>query len=54
MKDINNKNDSFFKKIRQWLDGVYKQELKEKLYSAFKSKVEINDLSKKLLVKCSE
>ncbi len=54
LKDINNKGNTSFKEIRQWFDDTYKQELKEKLYSALKSKAEINDLSEKLLVKYSE
>ena len=38
----------------QRLGGAYEQELKEKLYSALRSKAEINDLSEKLLAKYSE
>ena len=54
MKDINNKGDGPFRRGGQWLGGAYKQELKEKLYSALRSKAEINDLSEKLLAKYSE
>ena len=39
---------------RYQLGSTYEQELKEKLYSALKSKAEINDLSEKLLAKYSE
>ncbi|GBC29624.2 hypothetical protein GLOIN_2v1783038 [Rhizophagus irregularis DAOM 181602=DAOM 197198] len=49
LKNINNKDNDSFKGVRQRLGGTYEQELKEKLYSAIKSKAEINDLSEKLL-----
>ncbi|UZO11548.1 uncharacterized protein OCT59_003111 [Rhizophagus irregularis] len=48
LKNINNKDNDSFKGVRQRLGGTYEQELKEKLYSAIKSKAEINDLSEKL------
>src|SRR6266498_4805551 len=54
LNGINNKGDSFFKRVGQQLGGAYEQELKEKLYSTLKSKAEINDLSEKLLAKYSE
>ena len=54
LKDINNKSDCFFRGVGQRLGGAYEQELKEKLYSALRSKAEINDLSEKLLAKYSE
>ena len=53
LNDIN-KGDGSFKGVGQRLGGAYEQELKEKLYSALKSKAEINDLSEKLLAKYSE
>src|SRR6266498_4627229 len=54
LNGINNKGDSFFKRVGQQLGSAYEQELKEKLYSTLKSKAEINDLSEKLLAKYSE
>ena len=54
LKDINNKGDGSFRGVGQWLGGAYEQELKEKLYSALKSKAEINDLSEKLIDKYNE
>ena len=54
LKDINNKGDGSFRGVGQRLGGAYEQELKEKLYSALRSKAEINDLSEKLLAKYSE
>jgi hypothetical protein len=54
LNDINNKGNSSFKGVGQRLGDAYEQELKEKLYSALKSKAEINDLSEKLLAKYSE
>ncbi|CAB4393925.1 unnamed protein product [Rhizophagus irregularis] len=53
LNDIN-KGDSSFKGVGQRLGGAYEQELKEKLYSALKSKAEINDLSEKLVDKYNE
>ncbi|GBB88745.1 hypothetical protein RclHR1_15320009 [Rhizophagus clarus] len=47
LNDIN-KGDGSFKGVSQRLGSAYEQELKEKLYSALKSKAEINDLSEKL------
>ncbi|GBB84661.1 hypothetical protein RclHR1_11230004 [Rhizophagus clarus] len=54
LNGINNKGDGSFKGVGQRLDGAYEQELKEKLYSALKSKAEINNLSEKLVAKYSE
>ena len=54
LKDINNKGDGSFRGVGQRLGGAHEQELKEKLYSALRSKAEINDLSEKLLAKYSE
>ena len=54
LKDINNKGNGFFRGASQRLGDAYEQELKEKLYSALRSKAEINDLIKKLLAKYSE
>ncbi|CAB5351841.1 unnamed protein product [Rhizophagus irregularis] len=54
LKNINNKDNDSFKGVRQRLGGTYEQELKEKLYSAIKSKAEINDLSEKLVDKYNE
>ncbi|CAB4491161.1 unnamed protein product [Rhizophagus irregularis] len=54
LKNINNKDNDSFKEVEQRLGGTYEQELKEKLYSAIKSKAEINDLSKKLVDKYNE
>ncbi|GES86488.1 hypothetical protein GLOIN_2v1762188 [Rhizophagus clarus] len=54
LKNINNKDNDSFKGVRQRLGSAYEQELKEKLYSALKSKAKINDLSEKLLAKYSE
>ncbi|CAB4391149.1 unnamed protein product [Rhizophagus irregularis] len=54
LKDINNKGDGSFKGVGQRLGGAYEQELKEKLYSALKSKAEINDLNEKLVDKYNE
>ena len=54
MKDINNKSDYSFRGVGQRLGGAYEQELKEKLYSALKSKAEINDFSEKLVDKYNE
>ena len=54
LKDINNKGDGSFRGGGQRLGGAYEQEFKEKLYSALRSKAEINDLIKKLLAKYSE
>ena len=54
LKDINNKGDGSFREIGQRLGSAYEQELKEKLYSALRSKAEINDFSEKLLAKCSK
>ncbi|RIA91117.1 hypothetical protein C1645_737364 [Glomus cerebriforme] len=54
LNDINNKSNGFFKGVGQRLGGVYEQEFKEKLYSALKSKAEINDLSEKLIDKYNE
>src|SRR5581483_8809869 len=54
LNDINNKGDGSFKGVSQRLSGAYEQELKEKLYSALKSKAEINDLSEKLVDKYNE
>jgi len=54
LKDINNKGNGFFRRVSQRLGSAYEQELKEKLYSALRSKAKINDLSEKLLAKCSE
>ena len=54
LKDINNKGDGSFRGVDQRLGGSYEQEFKEKLYSALRSKAEINDLSKKLLAKYLE
>ncbi|GES88337.1 hypothetical protein GLOIN_2v1770750 [Rhizophagus clarus] len=48
LNDIN-KGDGSFKGVSQRLGSAYEQELKEKLYSALKSKAEINDLSEKLI-----
>ncbi|CAB5203856.1 unnamed protein product [Rhizophagus irregularis] len=48
LKDINNKSDCSFRGVGQRLGGANEQEIKEKLYSALKSKAEINDLSEKL------
>ncbi|CAG8780960.1 16980_t:CDS:1, partial [Rhizophagus irregularis] len=48
LKNINNKDNDSFKGVGQRLGGTYEQEFKEKLYSAIKSKAEINDLSEKL------
>ncbi|RGB22387.1 hypothetical protein C1646_776165 [Rhizophagus diaphanus] len=53
LNDIN-KGDSSFKGVGQRLGSAYEQELKEKLYSAFKSKAEINNLSGKLVDKYNE
>ena len=46
LKDINNKGHR--------LGSAYEQELEKKLYTTLSSKAEINDLSEKLLAKCSE
>ncbi|PKB98876.1 hypothetical protein RhiirA5_383603 [Rhizophagus irregularis] len=54
LKNINNKDNDSFKGVGQRLGGTYEQELKEKLYSAIKSKAEINDLSEKLVDKYNE
>src|ERR1044071_3372363 len=54
LKDINNKSDCSFRGVGQRLGGAYEQEFKEKLYSALKSKAEINDLSEKLVDKYNE
>ena len=54
LKDINNKGDGSFRGVGQRLGGAYEQEFKEKLYSALKSKAEINDLSEKLIDKYNE
>src|ERR1044072_6055109 len=54
LKDINNKGDGSFRGVGQRLGGAYEQELKEKLYSALKSKAKINDLSEKLVDKYNE
>ena len=54
LKDINNKGDGSFKGVGQRLGGAYEQELKEKLYSALKSKAEINDLREKLVDKYND
>ena len=54
LKNINNKDNDSFKGVGQRLGGTYEQEFKEKLYSALKSKAEINDLCEKLLAKNSE
>ncbi len=54
LKNINNKDNDSFKGVGQRLGSAYEQELKEKLYSALKSKAEINDLNEKLLSKYSE
>ena len=54
LNDINNKGDGSFKGVGQRLGGAYEQELKEKLYSALRSKAEINNLSEKLLAKYPE
>ncbi|CAB4427766.1 unnamed protein product [Rhizophagus irregularis] len=54
LKNINNKDNDSFKGVRQRLGGTNEQELKEKLYSAIKSKAEINDLSEKLVDKYNE
>ncbi|GBB90000.1 hypothetical protein RclHR1_16870006 [Rhizophagus clarus] len=53
LNDIN-KGDGSFKEVGQRLGSAYEQELKEKLYSALKSKAEINDLSEKLVDKYNE
>ncbi|PKY57258.1 hypothetical protein RhiirA4_509410 [Rhizophagus irregularis] len=53
LNDIN-KGDSSFKGVGQRLGDAYEQEFKEKLYSALKSKAEINDLSEKLVDKYNE
>src|SRR5581483_3326610 len=53
LKDIN-KGDGSFKGVGQRLGSAYEQELKEKLYSALKSKAEINDFSEKLVDKYNE
>ena len=54
LKNINNKDNDSFKGVGQRLGGAYEQEFKEKLYSALKSKAEINDLSEKLIDKYNE
>ncbi|PKY31355.1 hypothetical protein RhiirB3_448922 [Rhizophagus irregularis] len=54
LKDINNKSDCSFRGVGQRLGGANEQEIKEKLYSALKSKAEINDLSEKLVDKYNE
>ncbi|CAB4487570.1 unnamed protein product [Rhizophagus irregularis] len=54
LKNINNKDNDSFKGVGQRLGGTYEQEFKEKLYSAIKSKAEINDLSEKLVDKYNE
>jgi hypothetical protein len=54
LNDINNKGDDSFKGVGQRLGNAYEQKLKEKLYSALKSKAEINDLSEKLVDKYNE
>lgn len=54
LNDINNKGDGSFNGDGQWLGNAYKQEFKEKLYFALKSKAKINDLSEKLLAKYLE
>ncbi|GES86508.1 hypothetical protein GLOIN_2v1777817 [Rhizophagus clarus] len=54
LKDINNKSNCSFRGVGQRLGGAYEQEFKEKLYSALKSKAEINDLSEKLIDKYNE
>src|ERR1051325_2636629 len=54
LKDINNKSDCSFRRVGQRLGGANEQEIKEKLYSALKSKAEINDLSEKLVDKYNE
>ncbi|RGB22342.1 hypothetical protein C1646_776254 [Rhizophagus diaphanus] len=48
------KFDSSFKEVSQRFGNAYEQELEEKLYSALKSKAEINDLSEKLVDKYNE
>ncbi|GBB91216.1 hypothetical protein RclHR1_01840013 [Rhizophagus clarus] len=53
LNDIN-KGDGSFKGVGQRLGSACEQELKEKLYSALKSKAEINDLSEKLVDKYNE
>src|SRR5436190_16889128 len=54
LKNNNNKDNDSFKGVGQRLGGTYEQEFKEKLYSAIKSKAEINDLSEKLVDKYNE
>ncbi|CAG8733374.1 11382_t:CDS:2 [Dentiscutata erythropus] len=54
LKDINNKSDGSFRGAGQRLGGEYEQELKEKLYSALRSKAELRDLNEKLVDKYSE
>ena len=54
LKDINNKCNASFRGVGQRLGGAYEQELKEKLYSALKSKAKINDHREKLLAKYLE
>ncbi|GES84374.1 hypothetical protein GLOIN_2v1763802 [Rhizophagus clarus] len=54
LKDINNKSDCSFRGVGQQLGGANEQEIQEKLYSALKSKAEINDLSEKLIDKYNE
>ena len=54
LNGINNKGDGSFKGVGQRLGGANEQEIKEKLYSALKSKAEINDLSEKLVDKYNE
>ncbi|PKK56899.1 hypothetical protein RhiirC2_799084 [Rhizophagus irregularis] len=54
LKDINNKCNASFRGVGQRLGGAYEQKLKEKFYSALKSKAEINDHREKLLAKYLE
>jgi hypothetical protein len=54
LKNNNDESNSFFRGVSQRLGGAYEQELKEKLYSALKSKAKINDFSEKLVAKYLE
>ena len=52
LKDIKGRGGS--KEVRHRLGSAYEEKLEKKLYSALRSKAEINDLSEELLAKISE
>src|ERR1044071_6624398 len=54
LNDIKDREGGSYKKLGHRLGSVNEQELKEKLYSALKSKVKINNLSEKLVDKYNE